>query len=177
MRAPRGTGRGTLLPRTQTGSCFPSGEAGGGGAGRGRTWGERCVARCGAQTELGDRVDPVRRRVPAAGKGGGVVSFSSENRERGQSWLSCEVVCTLKGWARRGEEGAGTRFRWEGLGIKVLRYSYRCVWARRGNAEEKPELFYSLPGSVEMGRVNGTLRLLGFPRLGLRLLPLGRICL
>lgn len=34
------------------------------------------------------------------------------------------------------------------------------------NAEEKPELFYSLPGSVEMGRVNGTLLILGFLRLG-----------
>lgn len=44
------------------------------------------------------------------------------------------------------------------------------------NAEEKPELFYCLPGSVETGRVNGTLLLLGFPRLGLRLTLLGLIC-
>lgn len=35
FQAPRRAGRGTLLPRTQTGSSFSSPEAGGGGAGRG----------------------------------------------------------------------------------------------------------------------------------------------
>lgn len=49
-----------------------------------------------------------------------------------------------------------------------MRYRNRVTdsfWLREVNAEEKPELFFALPKSVEMGRVNGTLLLLGFPRL------------
>lgn len=65
--------------------------------------------------------------------------------------------------ARSEGGGAGTRFRREGGRCRVR--GVGALGLREVNAEEKPELFSPFPWNVEMGRVYGTLRLLGFPRL------------
>lgn len=65
--------------------------------------------------------------------------------------------------AEAGEGGAGPRFRWEGLRCRVR--DTDSLGPREVNAEEKPELLSPFPWNVAMGRLHGTLRLLGYPRL------------
>lgn len=102
-----------------------------------------------------------KKYPPQVGRRSSVLLCPS--REKGQNWVDLWsfVRAERAGWS--GRERLGTRFRWEGLRCRVR--GVDSFGLREVNAEEKPELFSPFPWNVEMGRVYGTLRLLGFPRL------------
>jgi hypothetical protein len=138
------------LLRTQAGSCFPGGDAGGGGVVRGERGLDVASRWCGAHAGTGVRTDPKRRKAASrAGKGEVIVFSVLEIREKKRDgWGDRWVVGLLKGWT-------GTRFRWGVLMTRGWSWSYRSVWAQRGKHKRNQSLLGS-PGDCGDGTVSGT---------------------